>query len=119
MAAAELHDQKPPRQTPADDGRTIGKGAVPMTQPMITDEMLRAALAAMHSDHYQGFSTPDQARTKWGAPHYIRDLKRPPGQQEIWRGDSHDEMMERIALERMRLALAAAFAHGERGNENG
>jgi hypothetical protein len=80
-----------------------------MTQ--ITDEMCRAAILAIKPDRIQGFSTPvaGSRRQEWGAPHYIRDVYLPPEQQEIWRGDSHDEMMERCALEEMRVALTAAL----------
>jgi hypothetical protein len=75
----------------------------------ITDDMCRYALAAMSPDRIQGFSTPNENRTKWGAPHYIRDVSLPSAQQEMWRGDSHDEMMERCEIERMRLGLKAAL----------
>lgn len=75
----------------------------------ITDEMCLRAIDAFKADRIQGFSTPqDKSRTKWGAPHYILDVSRPVGQQELWRGDSHDEMMERCEIERIRIALAAA-----------
>lgn len=83
----------------------------------VTDEMCRRAIDAMKPDRIQGFSTPhDKQRTKWGAPHYIRDVSLPPEQQEIWSGDSHEEMMARCAIEEMRLALRAALAetNGER-----
>lgn len=75
----------------------------------ITDEMCLRAMDAFKADRIQGFSTPqDKSRMKWGAPHYILDVFLPRDQQEIWRGDSHDEMMERCKIERMRIALAAA-----------
>lgn len=76
----------------------------------ITDDMCLAAIEASKPDRIQGFSTPqNRLRTEWGAPHYIRDVYLPPGQQELWRGDSEDEMTERCEIERMRIALAAAL----------
>lgn len=76
----------------------------------ITDEMCRKALNGWEGDRIQGFSTPlDESRSKWGAPHYIRDVKLPPDKQEIWRGNDMDEMLDRCEIERMRLALAAAL----------
>jgi hypothetical protein len=72
----------------------------------ITDEMCRRAIAAMKPDRIQGFSSPPD----WGPPHYIKDVYLPPEQQELWRGDSHEEMIERCAIEEMRLALRAALA---------
>lgn len=81
----------------------------------ITDDMCRRAIAAMKPDRFQGFATPqNERRTMWGAPHYIRDVSLPPEQQVIWSGDSHEAMMERIAIEEMRLALGAALTNGER-----
>lgn len=79
----------------------------------ITDDMCRRAVEAMLPDRIQGFSTPSDDRRTWGAPHYIRDVFLPPGQQELWRGISHDEMMERCRLEEMRLALRAALTDGQ------
>lgn len=76
-----------------------------------SDEMLRAAVKADVPDRIQGFSTPLPGDSpKWGAPHYVRDVYKPRAEQELWRGDSHDEMMERCAMERMRVVLAAALA---------
>jgi hypothetical protein len=79
----------------------------------ITDEMLRAAVKAMVPNRIQGFSTPHDSpnglNRTWGAPHYIRDVWLPRGEQEIWRGDSADEMHERCKLERMRIGLTAAL----------
>lgn len=80
----------------------------------ITDEMCRRAINASKPDRIQGFSTRHHFSTPyrdtdWGAPHYIRDVSLPPGQQELWRGDSHDEMIERCEIERVRIALAAAL----------
>lgn len=72
----------------------------------ITDDMLRAAVRAMSPSRIVGFSTPaNEQRTKWGPPHYIQDVRLG---RELWRGDSHDEMMERCEMERLRLALHAA-----------
>lgn len=72
----------------------------------ITDNMCRAAIRASQPDRIQGFSTRQGKRgTEWGPPHYIRDVFLAPEQQELWRGDDHDEMMERIEIERMRLTL--------------
>jgi hypothetical protein len=83
----------------------------------ITDDMCRRAVMAMNPDRIQGFSTPHDSpnglNRTWGAPHYIRDVHLPYGQQELWRGDSHNGMMERIKIERMRLALTAALRTGE------
>ena len=60
----------------------------------ITDDMCRRAIAAMQSDRIQGFSTRlPGTLTKFGAPHYIRDVTLAPDKQEIWRGDSQDEML--------------------------
>jgi hypothetical protein len=90
-----------------------------MTKRMFTDDMLRAAVRAMVSDRIQGFSTPHDSpnglNRHWGAPHYIRDVWKPPGEQELWRGNSHDEMIERCAMERLRLGINAALdvEHGE------
>lgn len=79
----------------------------------ITDNMCRRAIAAMKPDRIQGFSTPHDSpnglNRTWGAPHYIRDVWRKPGEQELWRGRSHNKMMERCAIEEMRLALQAAL----------
>lgn len=80
----------------------------------ITDEMCRAAISAMKADRFQGFSTPSPDRRSWGAPHYIRDVYAKPGEQEVWRGSDHDEMIERCEIERMRLALAAALKTSNR-----
>lgn len=77
----------------------------------ITDNMCRRGVAAMTPDRIQGFSTPDATRTKWGAPHWILDTHLPRDKQELWRGDSHKEMMERCEIEEMRLALKAALFH--------
>ena len=87
----------------------------------LTDDMLRAAINADTYDRIQGFATPlDESRRKWGAPYYIRDVWRKPGEQELWRGDSEAEMLERCEMERMRIAINAAFAHGEEtGPKNG
>ena len=80
---------------------------------LITDEMCRRAVEATRPDRIQGFSTPHDSpnglNRTWGAPHYIRDVFAPPEMQELWRGDSHDEMQERCEIERMRLALIAAL----------
>lgn len=81
----------------------------------ITDEMCKRAVAAMKPDRIQGFSTPHTSpnglNRTWGAPHWIRDVYRKPGEQELWRGDSQDEMLKRCEIEEMRLALAAALNH--------
>lgn len=76
----------------------------------ITDDMCRRAVKAMEPDRIQGFSTPSLGDPRtWGPPHYIRDVWLPTSEQELWRGDSHDEMMERSRMEEMRLALRAAL----------
>lgn len=75
----------------------------------ITDEMCRRAVEAWACDRIQGFSTPNDGRTRWGAPHYIRDVMLSGGEQELWRGDSQDEMFDRCEIEKMRLSLHAAF----------
>lgn len=78
----------------------------------VTDEMCRSAIGATKPDRIQGYSTRQGKRgTEWGPPHYIRDVFLPPEQQELWRGDSHEEMMERCEIETMRLALRAALKH--------
>lgn len=81
-----------------------------MSAHEITDDMCRRAIEAMKADRIQGFSTPqDPQRRTWGAPHWVTDygLDTP---RELWRGDSHDEMIERCWIEEMRLALRAALA---------
>lgn len=76
----------------------------------ITDDMCRRAAEAYVPDRIQGFSTPlNVSRTEWGAPHYIRDVWLKPEEQLLWKGDSHDEMVERHKIERMRLSLKAAL----------
>lgn len=91
-----------------------------MTVRTITDDMLRAAMKAMEPDRIQGFSTPHDSpnglNRTWGAPHFIRDVWRKAGEQELWRGDSHSEMLERCEMERLRLGFAAAFANGAASN---
>lgn len=79
----------------------------------ITDDMCRRAVEAFRLDRIQGFSTPYDDRRKWGPPHIVRDVGLPPEQQELWRGDDHDEMMERCCMEEMRLVLHAALADGQ------
>ncbi len=74
----------------------------------ITDDMCRLAISVWAQERIQGFSTPI-GHNKWGAPHYIRDVWLAPEKQVIWRGDSHDEMMDRVEVEKMRLALYAAM----------
>jgi hypothetical protein len=64
------------------------------------------AIAATVPDRIQGFSYGPS----YGAPHVVRDVTLPRDQQELWRGDSHSEMLERCAIEEMRVALAAAAA---------
>lgn len=76
-----------------------------MVALMITDEMCKRAIEAGMPDVIQGFSYGPG----FSAPHVIRDLTRRPGEQEIWRGEDHNEMMKRIEIERMRRSLAAAF----------
>lgn len=76
----------------------------------ITDEMCRRYLKASKPDRIQGFSTRHKDGSVWGAPHYILDTFRPAGEQEIWRGDDHDEMIERCLIEEIRVALAAALS---------
>lgn len=86
-------------------------------RPTITDDMLRAGVRAMKPDRIQGFSTPKPGRLEWGAPHYIRDVFLPLAEQELWRGKSHAEMMERCAMERLRLAFNAAFGEEARKDD--
>jgi hypothetical protein len=75
----------------------------------ITDNMCRLAVEAWQQpDRIQGFSTP-HGRGQWGPPHTVRDVHLPHDKQELWRGDTWDEMSERCQLERMRLALKAAL----------
>lgn len=69
-----------------------------------TDEQCRAAIVAVGVGHIQGF--------RYGDENVIRDVSRPHGpEQEIWRGpvSGSDDFSERCELERMRVALAAAF----------
>jgi hypothetical protein len=73
----------------------------------ITDDMLRAAVKAMIPERIVGFSTPlNESRTKWGAPHYVEDVRL---RKELWRGDDAEELRVRCEMERMRLALNAAL----------
>lgn len=78
----------------------------------ITDDMCKRAVDAMAGDRFQGFSTPHDSpnglNRTWGPPHYVRDTSL-PGEPVIWKGRSHDKMMERIRIEEMRLALNAAL----------
>lgn len=79
----------------------------------ITDEMCQRAVDAtkLNTETIQGFST--QTNGRWGPPHYILDMRLPPGKREIWRsGGTHMGMMRRIAIEEMRIALAAAHGQG-------
>lgn len=81
-------------------------------KPTITDDMLRAAVRAIVPERIVGFSSPaNELRTRWGPPHYVQDVRL---RRELWRGDSHAEMMERCEMERMRLALMATGVFGER-----
>lgn len=76
------------------------------TLPVITDEMCRAAIQAATPDRIQGFSYgPDFTN-----PHVVRDIARHPEQQVLWSGTSEAEMVDRCAIERMRLQLAAALS---------
>lgn len=87
-----------------------------------TDDMLRAAAVAMDCpDRIQGFSTPrDRNRNTWGPPHYVLDTWLPPAERELWRGESHDEMILRCDMERLRIGLRAALsAAGQQQNEGG
>jgi hypothetical protein len=72
----------------------------------ITDDMCRRAIKAMEPDRIQGFSYGPKST----APHVVRDVYLAYGKQVLWRGLDHDEMMERCAIERMRLALTAALS---------
>lgn len=83
----------------------------------LTDEMLRAGLDAMKPDRIQGFSTPGEGRKSWGAPHYVLDTWRKRGEQEIWRGTDSDEMIERCAMEELRLGIEAALSSGQDGGK--
>lgn len=84
-----------------------------------TDEMLLAAVRAMDCpDRIQGFSTPrDRNRNTWGPPHYVLDTWKPPAEREVWRGDRHDDMIERCDVERLIIGLRAAAALS--GNREG
>jgi hypothetical protein len=71
-------------------------------------ERARAVADALRDlpDRVQGFSygpAPEH-----GPPHVVRDVHRPSGEQELWRGDDRDEMLRRCETERMRLALEQA-----------
>jgi hypothetical protein len=80
----------------------------------ITDAMCKRAISFWAADRIQGFSTPHDSpnglNRTWGAPYYIRDVSLAPDKQEIWRGDSQDEMLEQCDIEKMRLAISAALA---------
>lgn len=71
----------------------------------ITDEMCERAILALEADRIQGFSYGEG----FGPPHVIRDVRMPYGKQELWRGQDHGEMMRRIEIIKMRLALTAAL----------
>jgi hypothetical protein len=78
-----------------------------------TDDQLLVAVQAMDvPDRIQGFSSPrDRNRNTWGPPHWVLDTHRPRGEQELWRGDSHDDMMDRCEIERFRIGLSALYIH--------
>lgn len=73
---------------------------------MATDGQCRAAIKAMEEVRIQGFSYGKN----FGPPYVVRDVYRSPDKQELWRGDDHEAMIERCAIERMRLALDAALS---------
>lgn len=82
---------------------------------MATDEECRVVIdtwASLH-DRIVGYSTPHDSpnglNRSFGAPHYIRDDRLPAGKQELWRGNSQDEMLDRVEVERMRVALDKLF----------
>jgi len=70
-------------------------------------------LASLH-DRIVGYSTPKDSpnglNRTFGAPYYIRDDRLPDDKQELWRGNSQDEMFDRCEIERMRVALDALSA---------
>jgi hypothetical protein len=77
----------------------------------ITDEMLRAAVRAMdEQNRIQGFSSPqNRNRTTWGPPYWVMDYGQRPA-RELWRGDSHNELMERCDMERLRIGIEAMLS---------
>jgi hypothetical protein len=85
---------------------------------MATDQECRAVLDTWGSLHDQivGYSTPHDSKNglnrTFGAPYYIRDHRLPASEQEIWRGNSRDEMLDRVEIERMRVALDTALKRG-------
>jgi hypothetical protein len=77
---------------------------------LISDNLCRQIVALYENAARRvvGYSTrADLATNQWGAPHVVKVDER-----EVWRGDSHAEMMDRCAMERMRLALTAALPQG-------
>ncbi|PWC96909.1 hypothetical protein [Azospirillum sp. TSO5] len=78
------------------------------TTTTISDDMCRAAIEAGKPDRIQGFTYEINGQVT----HVVRDLTKPVGDSahKLWVGSSHPEMMERCAIERMRLQLAAALA---------
>lgn len=72
----------------------------------ITDDTCRRAVKASRLDVIQGFSTKTDGL--WGAPHFILDTRLPTS-GEIWRGQSHIEMMRQIEIEKMRIVLTGAL----------
>ena len=78
-----------------------------------TDAMCRCALDgwARAWDRIVGYSTPREGRGKWGAPYFVKDEVL---NVELWRGDSHDEMLDRCEMEKMRLALSAVLSNEKR-----
>jgi hypothetical protein len=90
---------------------------------MATDQECRVVIdtwASLH-DRIVGYSTPYNSpnglNRSFGAPYYIRDDRLPPGKQELWRGDSRDEMLYRCEIERMRVALDALRVLSSRAPE--
>lgn len=79
---------------------------------MATDQECKTAIDTWASLHDQivGYASPTGVNRNFGAPYYIRDHRLPDGKQEIWRGDSQDEMLDRCEVERMRVALDAVSA---------
>lgn len=86
--------------------------APPVEIMVLNDGFLELLAEAMDGDRerIQGFLYADH--------HVIRDLHKPWDQQEIWRraGEyeaTHAAMMRQIKVERLRIAVARAFAMAE------
>lgn len=85
--------------------------ALTMTQ-RVTDQMVRAALKAV--EHIEGYTYGHDTANP---VHVIRDISKPDGEQELYRQPGPidiDLWLTILQRERMRIAIAAALACGEK-----